>query len=123
MPSYRFQHTVENIKREIISIIRELNDPRVKDNFFDIVKADMTRDMSMCNIYISSINGFDKAKESSEGLNSAASYIKRELAARLAKSLKPRHIPSIKFIPTDSVEYGINMTAKINNICKSEGEI
>lgn len=112
MPSHRAQHMCESIKRELTAITRELNDPRVRNNFSDLVKIDISKDMSMCNVYVSSIDGFLKAEETVKGLNSAVPHIKWELGKRL----KLRFIPEVKFIATDSIEYGINMIKKINDL-------
>lgn len=112
MPSHRMQHIFETIKRELPSVIRELNDPRVKNKFIDIVKTDISKDMSLCRVYISSIGGFSKTKTAENGLNSAVPYIKKELGKRL----ELRRIPDIKFIATDSIEYSVNMIRKINDL-------
>ncbi len=106
------QHTCESIKRELTAIIRELNDPRVRNNFIDLVKTDISKDMSICSIYVSSIDGLFKAEEATDGLNSAVPHIKWELGKRL----KLRFIPEIRFIPTNSIEYGMDMLRKINNL-------
>lgn len=118
MPGYKLQRICESIKREIAIIVKKLSDPRVKNNFFDIVKADLSGDMSVFTMYVSSLGGIAKAQEITEGLNSASAFIKKELAGRLDKSLRLKKIPSVKFLPTDYIEYGANMAAKINDICR-----
>ena len=112
MPSHKIQHMGESIKREISSIIRELNDPRVRDNFIDIVKTDISKDLSSCHIFISSLNGIASAKRAVAGLRSAIPYVKRELGQRL----ELRIVPSVEFKATDSIEYSMNMIEKINSL-------
>ncbi len=112
MPTHRMQHTFENIKREIVAIVRQLNDPRVSNNFIDLIKIDISRDMSLCSVYVSSIHGIEKTNEAVSGLKCAVPYIKKELGLRL----RLRFIPNLRFIATDSVEYGVNMMEKINNL-------
>lgn len=112
MPSHRMQHTCESIKRELTAIIRGLNDPRVRNNFIDLVKTDISKDMSVCSVYVSSIDGLLKAEEAVNGLNSAISHIKWELGKRL----KLRFIPELRFIATNSIEYGMDMLKKINDL-------
>lgn len=118
MPSHRVQHMGESIKREIPSIIRELNDPRVRNNFIDIVKTDISKDLSSCRIFVSSLNGINKAKVAVEGLNSAVPYIKRALSQRL----ELRTVPNVEFKATDSIEYSMNMIEKINSLNVTEDD-
>ena len=112
LPSHRKDHISENVKRELVSIIRGLNDPRVTENFIDIVKIEVSKDISVCEVYISSLDGITKANEAVEGLNSAVFYIKRELGKRI----RLRFIPDLRFRPTDSIEYSMDMLGKINNL-------
>lgn len=116
MSSHRMQHMGESIKREITAITRDLSDPRVKNSFFDVVKTDISKDLSSCRVFISSIEGLDKAKTAVEGLNCAVPYIKRELGKRL----ELRSIPNIEFKATDSIEYSMNMIEKIDKLTSAE---
>lgn len=118
MPSHKTQHTSESIKREISSIIRELNDPRVRNNFIDVVKIDISKDLSSCHVFISSLDGIERAKEAVEGLSSAVPYIKRGLSQRL----ELRSVPNIVFKATDSIEYSMNMIEKINSLNLAEDD-
>ena len=52
------------------------------------------------------IEGFEKTKESVEGLKSATGYIKRELSNRLHM----RKCPDLQFIADDSIEYGAQIS-------------
>lgn len=119
MPSHRIQHIFEDIKRELPVIIRGLRDPRVQNNLIDIVKTDISKDMSICHIYVSSIGGLSKTKLAVRGLNSAVPYIKR----RLSDSLDLRRIPDIRFIATDSIEYSMNMIKKIDDLNVKKDDI
>lgn len=112
MPSYRMCHTEESIKREISAIIRELNDPRVRDNLIDIVKINLSKDLSLCHVYVSSIKGMNTTNKAVEGLNSAVTYIRKQLGNRL----EIRRVPDIKFKATDVIEYGMRMMERINNL-------
>ena len=47
-----------------------------------------------------------------EGLRSAQGYIRRELA----HSINLRNTPDIRFIPDQSIEYGVSMSEKIDRI-------
>ena len=51
-------------------------------------------------------------EETMKGLNSAVGYIRRELA----HSINLRNTPEITFILDDSIEYGVNMSKKIDEL-------
>ncbi len=112
MPSHRAQHNYESIKREITAIIRELKDPRLKSGFVSIVKISASNDASSCKVFVSALEGLEKAEEAAKILGSASGYIRKELGERL----KLRYVPNLTFIPTDAVEYGINMSKRIDKL-------
>lgn len=109
---YTRQHSSENIKREISAIIRELKDPRVHKGFVSIVKIEMSEKNSSCKVFISALEGLEFATEVSKYLQSASGFIRKKLGERI--SLK--YLPSIFFIPTDSIEYGSDMLKKIDSL-------
>ena len=51
-----------------------------------------------------------------KGLNSAVGYIRRELA----HSINLRNTPEIRFILDQSIEYGVNMSKKIDEVIGQE---
>lgn len=78
MANFKNSRMAEDIKREMTAILRELKDPRI-DKMLTIVRADLSGDMSVCKIYVSSFEGIEKTKESVKGLTSACGFIRREL--------------------------------------------
>lgn len=66
--------------------------------------------------------GDEKAQaDTIQGLKSAEGYIRRELA----RGLNMRNTPEITFVLDQSIEYGVNMSKKIDDVTrglKSEGE-
>lgn len=112
MASHRIGRTTEDIKRELTAIFRELKDPRVQNAFISIVRVEVTNDLSYCTVYISAMEGLDRAKEAVKGLKSAAGFIRRELGMRL----KLRHVPSLIFNATDSIEYSANISRILNDL-------
>ena len=111
MPSYKVSRVAEDIKRELTDIMRDLKDPRIK-GMLSIVKVDVTNDYSLAKVYVSAMEGFDTAKESVKGLNSAAGYVRRELGSRL----QLRKTPEIKFIADNSIEHGMDIARILKNI-------
>ena len=109
MAGHRIDRVSEDIRREIIAIIRELKDPRVKDKMLTVVRVEVSSDASYVKAYVSALEGIETAKEAVKGLISATGYIRREVGSRL----RLRKTPEIKFIADDSIEKGINMFKKI----------
>lgn len=111
MANYKNSRMAEDIKREMTAILRELKDPRI-DQLLTIVRADLSGDMSSCKIYVSSLGGIEKTKESAEGLKSASGYIRRELFHRL----KMRKSPELTFIADTSIERGAEISKKLGEL-------
>ena len=106
MASHRIDRTTEDIKRELTAILRELKDPRVQETMLSVVRVEVTNDLSYCK------EGMDHAKRAVEGLKSAAGFIRRELGARI----HIRHVPSLQFQATDSIEYSANIAKLLNDL-------
>ena len=83
MANHKLGRTTEDIRRELTDIFRTLKDPRVTSCFLSIVRVEVTNDLSYCTVYVSALEGMDKAKGAVKGLKSAAGYIRRELGHRL----------------------------------------
>ena len=111
MASHKLGRITEDIKRELTAILRTVKDPRVTSVFLSVVRVEVTNDLSYCKIYVSALEGMDKAKSALKGLKSASGYIRRELAHRL----KLRHVPELIFEATD----GIERSADISRILES----
>lgn len=118
MPSHKIERATEDIRRELTAIFRELKDPRVNKAFLSIVRVEVTNDLSYCTVYVSAIEGIERAKEAVKGLKSASGYIRRELGHRL----KLRHVPELIFNATDSIEYSANISRILNSLDIKESE-
>lgn len=112
MANHKIGRTTEDIKRELTAIFRELKDPRVTEVFLSIVRVEVTNDLSYCTVFVSSLEGLDKTKNACKGLDSASGFIRRELGHRL----KLRHVPSLIFTATDSIEYSAEISRILNSL-------
>ena len=100
------------VQRELSRIIsREIKDPRIAP-MTSVVDAVVTSDLKQCKAYISVLGNDVEKEETMKGLNSAVGYIRRELA----HSINLRNTPEITFILDDSIEYGVNMSKKIDEL-------
>lgn len=114
MPSHRFQHNTEDIKRGIIHIISTLKDPRLKEGFLSIISVDVSKDNGSCHIFVSSLEGLKHSAEACKILNGACGFIRK----RLGEKLRLRYIPSLVFFPTDTIEYAAKISKKIEELNK-----
>ena len=103
-----------DVQRELSNIIRGgLNDPRVAART-SVVASEVAPDLKTCKAYIS-VLGDEKAQEDTlAGLSSAVGYIRRELA----RNLNLRNTPEIRFVLDQSIEYGVNMSKRIDEVTK-----
>ena len=102
------------VQKELSSIIRgEIKDPRIHP-MTSVMAVEVAPDLKTCKAYIS-VLGNQEAKEATiRGLNSAEGYIRRELA----RTLNLRNTPEIRFVLDQSIEYGVNMSKKIDEVTK-----
>ena len=102
MASYKSGRMSEDIRRIISAKMRELKDPRIGGGeMLTVVRCEVASDGSFCKVYISSLEGFDKAKQAVKGFESASGYLKREISNVLGL----RKAPDLKFVADDSAEY------------------
>ena len=120
MANHRADRMSEDIKRELMAILREMKDPRLHNGIISIVRCETAHDLSYSKVYISSMNGLDTAKEAVKALKNAQGFIRRELGARL----RLRFAPALAFEATDSIEYSANISRIRNDIVytRTEGE-
>ena len=118
MAGHRIDRISEDIKREIIAVIRELKDPRVMDKLLTVVRVEVSSDASFAKVYISAMEGLDTAKTAVKGLESATGYIRKEVGKRL----RLRKTPELKFIADNSIEHGMNITKIMDDLRFEEND-
>lgn len=104
------------VQRVLAEIIRgEIKDPRISP-LTSVVAVEVAPDLKTCKAWIS-VLGDEKAREDTcKGLKSAEGYIKNQLA----KTVNLRNTPDITFIMDQSIEYGVNMSKKIDEVIKGD---
>ena len=102
------------VLKELSNIIRsEIKDPRINP-MTSVVAVEVAPDLKTCKAYISVLGDAYEQEQTITGLQSAEGYIRRELA----RTLNLRNTPEIRFVLDQSIEYGVNMSKKIDEVTK-----
>lgn len=110
----RSERMAEQLRRELAEIVRdEIKDPRL--GFVSFTEVRMSRDLSHAVIYCSVLNSEDQA-ESIEILNRAVGFIRKEIARRI----RARIVPTLKFAIDDSVMRGAAMDSLISKAIEKD---
>ena len=105
------------VAKELSAIIREVKDPRV-DLMTTVTDAIVTTDLKYCTVYISVLGDDSKYESTLKGLESAAGFIRYELAHRL----NLRNTPELKFVADKSLAYGMHMDELISKVVVKHDE-
>lgn len=100
MPAHRIERLNQDMKRELSAILSNMKDARI-NAFLSVMRVEVTSDLSYAKVYIGSLNGFEEAQEACKVLKTAEGHIK----STLAKTVRMRKVPELRFIPDDSVDY------------------
>src|SRR5258708_21106572 len=106
MTSYRADQVGEQVREEIMSIIRrELKDPRI--GFVSITSVRMSPDLRQARVRVSVPGNPEQQRESMAGLVSARRLIRHQLGRRL-QNLK--FSPELRFELDSSIEYAVHIS-------------
>ena len=108
----------EEVMRELSRIIRsEIKDPRVH-MMTSVSGVEVATDLKTCKAYISVLGSEKEQQDTIAALVNAGGFIRR----CLAQSLNLRNTPQITFILDQSIEYGVEMSKKIDALTYSASE-
>ncbi len=100
------------VLRELSSIIHGgIKDPRIHP-MTSVVSVAVAPDLKTCKAYISVLGDETAQADTLAGLKSAEGYIR----SMLAKNINLRNTPEITFILDQSIEYGVNMSRRIDEV-------
>lgn len=106
------------VQRALAEIIRgEIKDPRISQ-WTSVVAVEVAPDLKSCKAWISVLGGEESRTATLQGLKSAEGFIKM----KLAKKINLRNTPEITFVMDQSIEYGVSMSHKIDEVIASQGE-
>jgi ribosome-binding factor A len=116
------KNSVKNIRinsevmREMSMIIREdLKDPRIHP-MTSVMAVEVTPDLKFAKIYVSVMGDEEAKKKTMEGLKKSASFARHQLAKRM----NLRNTPELTFILDHSIEYGVEMSKRIDEVIHHE---
>lgn len=110
--AHRIERVNTLIRKEISELIqRQLRDPRL-DSFVAITEVSTSPDLQYAKIFVSSIGGKQDEQKILGVLNSAAGFLRTELA----KKLRLRRVPELSFIWDDSIEHGDHILRLIDEV-------
>ena len=99
------------VQKELSQIIRDVKDPRVSP-WTGVAEVYVAPDLKTCKVWISVLGSEEDRDNTIKGLQSAAGFIRHELAVRM----NLRNTPELTFIPDTTAEYGVDMIHKIDEV-------
>lgn len=88
----RSERIARRIKEELsLLLLFELNDPRLTGANITDVRVD--REIAFATIFVSAVEGSERAEEILEGLQHASGFIRRQLAQKI----QLRHFPRLRY--------------------------
>ena len=106
------------VMRVLAEVIRsEIKDPRINP-MTSVVAVEVAPDLKTCKAWISVLGNEESQKDTLAGLKSAEGYIRNQLA----RKIKLRNTPEIRFIIDQSIEYGVNMSRMIDEVNRADDE-
>ena len=104
------------VQREMSSIIREdLKDPRIHP-MTSVMAVEVTPDLKFAKIFVSVLGNDQEKEKTMEGLKKSASFARHQLAKRM----NLRNTPELNFVLDSSIEYGVTMSKKIDELKEKE---
>ena len=113
MGDFRTEQVGQLIQEKIGSLIVEgkIKDPRVNP-FLSVSRVKVSRDFSWAEVYISTFKPETNLAKGVLGLQSAAGFIQ----SRLAKEMRLRQTPRLRFHEDTSIREGFEMIKKIEDL-------
>ncbi|MDE6167839.1 MAG: 30S ribosome-binding factor RbfA [Acetatifactor sp.] len=100
------------VQRVLAEIIRgEIKDPRISP-WTSVVSVQVAPDLKSCKAWISVLGDETAREDTWQGLKSAEGFIRRQLA----RTINLRNTPEITFVMDQSIEYGVNMSRRIDEV-------
>ena len=107
------------VSKALANIIRnEVKDPRVSP-LTSVTLVEVAPDLKTAKVYISTFDKKTTVEATVEALNKAAGFIRHELSM----AVDIRNTPQLRFIADHSIEYGIEMSSKIDAVIAADAHL
>jgi ribosome-binding factor A len=113
MSFHRIERVNSLMRHELSELLqREVKDPRLSSSVI-VTGVETAPDMRHARVFVSHIvKAEEEKRETLEALDSAAGFLRRELAEKL----RLRHIPDLTFEWDDSIERGAHLLELIDKV-------
>ena len=113
--SRRTDRINEQLREEISTVLaRQIKDPRL-NSVISITRVESSSDLRNAKVYISVLGNDKQRKEALLGLQSAASFLRREIRNRI----NMKHTPFMTYLLDDSIQEADHLLRLLNDV-KSE---
>ena len=100
------------VQKTLADLIRgDIKDPRIAP-MTCVTGVQVAPDLKTCKVYVSVLGDEEVRSRTMEGLKNAEGFMRHQLA----ETLNLRNTPTLTFIPDTSTEYGMAMSAKIDEV-------
>ena len=114
--SNRPERVAQLMRREIAEVLqRRMRDPRVT-GMVSVTDVEVSHDLSAARVFVSIMPDGPERQRSLDALQSAAGYIRHELAPRLGL----REVPELRFVLDTSIERGARVDELLRRIDRGE---
>jgi len=111
----RIRRVADQIKTEMAWLIdHKLKDPQL--GFVTLTRVKLTSDLKLASLYFSILGKDIDKKKSTEILNRASHFLRRELCLKI----KMKYIPDLRFFYDDSLEYSEHIQILFKKIHEDE---
>jgi ribosome-binding factor A len=119
MAEYRLERVGRLIQEKIGTLIvgGRIKDPRV-DSFLTVTRVEVSRDLGYADVFVSSYKTEEGLKKGVAGLTSAAGFIQ----AQLAREMRIRQTPHLRFHEDLGIRAGFEMTQKIEDLTRGTAQ-
>lgn len=95
----------EDMKREVVSVIHTMKDPRLQSGLLTVMRVEVTPDLDVAKVHVSVLGGEGAAKEAVDALNRGAGYVRTEISRRMHIRKSPRFV----FVADDGAAYAAHI--------------
>ena len=115
MASTKVERLNEDIKRELISIVSQMKDPRL-DCFLTIMRVETAPDLTNAKVHISVLEGDQACEDAIKALKKGQGFIRGELSKRL----RIKRSPEFAFVKDEGAAYAQKINEILRDINKND---